>query len=85
MKKGKILKNLALVSQLAISIVTPILLCLWVGGKLDEKFNKNGIFSVIFIVIGAGAGFLNLLKMTGLYGKKDGENEDEKRLNTKDI
>lgn len=55
-------KNLALVTQIGLSIVTPIIAGVYLGGLLDKKFNKNMVFTLILIVIGAGAGFLNLFK-----------------------
>lgn len=63
-KKRHPLANIALVTQLGISIVTPILLGLFIGDYLDQKFNKNGVFTVILLVFGAGSGILNLFKLT---------------------
>ena len=56
-------KNLALITQVGLSIVTPILLGVYLGGLLDKKLNTNGIFTLILILLGAGAGFLNLFKL----------------------
>lgn len=55
-------KNLALISQVGISIITPILLGVYLGGLLDRKLNTNMVFTLILIIVGAGAGFLNLFK-----------------------
>ncbi len=74
MKKDKnyrdMLKNLSLVSQIGLSIIAPILLSIYIGQWLDKKLGRQGIFTLIFIVLGAGAGFLNLLKLTGLFNNK---------------
>ena len=43
-------KALALFSQIAISIIVPILICLFIGNKLDKVFGLNGIFLIIFII-----------------------------------
>ena len=56
-------KNLALITQVGLSIVTPILLGVYLGDLLDKKLNTNGIFTLILILLGAGAGFLNLFKL----------------------
>lgn len=56
-------ENLALVTQVGLSIVIPILLGVYLGGILDEKLNLNGVFTLSFIILGAGAGFLNLFKL----------------------
>lgn len=63
-KKRHPLSNIALVTQLGISIATPILLGLYLGDLLDAKFEKNGLFTVILLVLGAVTGILNLIKMT---------------------
>jgi ATP synthase protein I len=55
-------KNLALITQIGLSIITPILLGVYLGGLLDKKLKTEMIFTLTFIVIGAGAGFLNLFK-----------------------
>lgn len=77
MKKGNngndkyVLKNLALISQIGISVITPILLGVYIGQFIDKKIGTNGIFSILLIIIGAGGGFLNIFKLT--------ENNDNKR------
>lgn len=57
------LENLVLVTQIGISMATPIFLGLYVGKKLDERFNKTPLFLLIFIAIGIGASFMNLFKL----------------------
>ena len=59
-KKG--LENLALITQVGISMVTPILVGLYIGKKLDDWLNKSPLFLLIFIIIGIGASFTNLFK-----------------------
>lgn len=68
--KKNMLKNLALISQLGISVVTPIFLSMFIGQLLDKWIGTQGIFTIVFIVLGAGAGFLNLLKITGAWNNK---------------
>lgn len=62
------LANLALITQLGLSVASPILLCLFIGSYLDKKFNKEGIFTVGFLLLGAAAGVMNLIKLA--YPKK---------------
>lgn len=73
MKKNKdykdALKNLALISQIGLSIITPILLGLFMGQFLDKKLGTSGIFAIFFMLLGVGGGFMNLFKITGT--KKD--------------
>ena len=54
------LKNLALISQLGFMMVIPIFLCLFFGIWLDGKFGTNGVFVIIFLIIGVMAAFRNL-------------------------
>nr|WP_228370438.1 AtpZ/AtpI family protein [Gottschalkia acidurici] len=59
----KALQNIALVSQIGISMITPIIICILLGNYLDKKFNTNLIFLVIFITIGVGSAFTSVYKL----------------------
>ena len=65
------LKNIALITQIGFSMITPILVGVYVGQFIDKKVGTNGIFTIILIIIGVGGGFVNLFKLTG--GSKDKE------------
>lgn len=70
----EILQNLTLVSQIGISVVTPILLGTFLGQIIDNKLGKNYFFTIVLIILGAGAGFLNIFKIATIpkdKGKKD--------------
>lgn len=62
-EKKEIAKNLSLITQLGLSIVVPIILGAYFGGWLDKVFKKDMLFSIIFIILGAGAGFMNLFNL----------------------
>lgn len=73
MKKGdnyKILKNLALISQIGISMITPILLGVFIGQLLDKWIGSEIFFSITFIILGVGGAFMNLFKISGLWKNK---------------
>jgi ATP synthase protein I len=73
MKKNNnkdVLKNLTLISQIGISIITPILLGVYLGNFIDKKLGTNGVFAIILIIVGAAAGFLNIFKLTGSNNDK---------------
>ncbi|WP_077369529.1 AtpZ/AtpI family protein [Anaerosalibacter sp. Marseille-P3206] len=55
--------GLAYITQVGLSIVTPIILGAYLGNWLDRKFHTDMIFSIVFIIIGTLAGFLNLFKL----------------------
>ncbi len=61
--KVKIFQNLALVSQIGIMMIVPIVIGLFIGKFLDEKLGTGYIFLFIFLVIGVGAAFVNLYKV----------------------
>lgn len=62
--------NLALISQIGITVVVSIFIGLFIGRFLDEKLGTKWIFTMIFLVIGTLAGFMNLLKIAELGSKK---------------
>jgi len=51
-----------LITQVGLTIIFTLLIALFVGRYLDEKFNLNGIFTILFILIGIGAGFFSVYK-----------------------
>ncbi|WFD10602.1 AtpZ/AtpI family protein [Tepidibacter hydrothermalis] len=66
-KKNKWLEALTylgLVSQIGVYMVVPILVCGFLGGVIDRKFNTGHVFFIIFIVLGIGAGFINAYKLS---------------------
>lgn len=65
-------KVLALLTQLSISMLVPILMCLGVGIFLDDFFNTSPLCLIIFVVIGVGAGFRSVYVLTcGFFKDKD--------------
>lgn len=64
------LQGLALISQIGFSVITPVLIGVYLGKFIDKKLDTDGIFSIIFIILGAGAGFLNIFKLTKIKGNK---------------
>lgn len=62
--KNKILQNLALVSQIGISMFVPIFICIFIGKFLDEKLGTGAIFLAIFTILGIISAFMSLYKIT---------------------
>lgn len=72
-----VFQTLALISQLGLSMVVPIVLCTYVGSWLEKKVSFP--FTIIFIILGVLAGVRNvyaLLKETVLKKPED-ENEEK--------
>lgn len=78
-KGAQILKNLALVSQIGISMLTPILGGLLIGAWLDRKFEKAPLFLLLLGTIGIFSAFRALFLLTGKKSKRDGTDEKDKK------
>lgn len=69
-EKGHPLENLALISQIGITMITPIIMGLYLGKLIDNKFNTQPIFLFVFIIMGVIAGFMNIFKIATKDTKK---------------
>jgi len=58
--RNGILQNLALISQVGIMMIVPIIGGVVIGAFLDRFMKTNGIFLIIFILLGVGSSFRNL-------------------------
>lgn len=58
-----IMKNLTLVSQLALIILTSIFVCLGIGYFLDKIIGTSLVFKIIFLIIGVIAGWTSVYKI----------------------
>ena len=63
-------KALALVTQIGVSMIVPIFLCLILGSFLDKIFHTGNILMIVFIVLGVCAGFRSVYIMTKDFYKK---------------
>lgn len=55
------LRYISLISQVGFSIVTPILLCTFIGIKLEEHFHLP--FTLVFIILGVISGCVSGFKL----------------------
>jgi len=69
-KNRSILKALSMVSQFGINMLVPIIICVFIGMKLDAVFGTNFLVVVMFF-IGALAGFTNIMRMAREIYKDD--------------
>ena len=56
--KKSVIATLSLISQLGISMIVPVFLCIFIGMKLEEKFDFP--FTILFIILGILAGIRNV-------------------------
>lgn len=75
MKKNNWVSYLSLISQVGISMITPIFMCILFGAYLDDKTGKSPLFVVIFIFLGVGGAFRNLFYIVGKAYKKGDKHE----------
>ncbi len=66
--------TLALISQLGLSMIVPILLCVWLGVTIDDKFGTS--LTVWLIIVGVLAGARNVYAL--LRKTKEVMDDEEK-------
>lgn len=71
------LMNLALITQLGLSMLVPIIACFLLGHYIDKKFSTGNIFLFIFTIMGVMAAFRNLfvIGMKSSTHKRDDKNK----------
>lgn len=67
--------TLSMISQVGISMVVPIVLCIYVGVWLEERFNFP--FTVIMILVGVLAGVRSVVAVVGRIKQLSEVDEDE--------
>lgn len=71
-KNDNISYYITLITQLGLNMVISIAIGLLIGSYIDKKYKNNGFFTLIGIIIGIGAGFLNTYRLLKpLFEKKD--------------
>ena len=71
----KVYQTLALISQLGISMIAPVILCTVLGVYLDEKFSLS--LTIPLIILGILAGGRNVYTLVRHTSKQIAEEEDE--------
>ena len=72
---SEILKNLSLLTQLGLSIVTPILLCLFICLMLVQHTGVGGWVFIPGFIFGIGGAAASAVKYTGLMDNMDKKQE----------
>lgn len=75
MRDNKVIKALLLVTQLGISMMVPMFLCVFVGRLIDQKAG-TGFFSPVLLLLGMAAAFRNVYYLLKPFYAKDKERED---------
>lgn len=80
----KVIRGLAMITQVGISMMTPIFLCAAIGWWLDRQFHTQCWF-IIMLVLGVGAAFRNMYVVTLSFYSKDMKKEHEKLQYIQDL
>ena len=75
-KKNGIAGSLMMISQISISMLVPIFLCLFFGIKLNEWLETK-LFVPVFLFLGMGAAIRNVYYITKSFYAKDKKREDD--------
>lgn len=83
--KKQVFRSLAMVTQLGISVMTPIFLCIAAGCWVDNHFGTKTTLIFLFLgVLAGGRCGYHMAKITFLAGEKDDRKEkEEQRRNQK--
>lgn len=74
------MKNLVLITQLAITMSVPIILGLLLGNYIDKWVGTKWIFSIILLIMGVASGFINSYKLImSLNSTEKGEKERDRK------
>jgi len=63
-RKSSVFENLALMSQIGISMIMPIIMGLYIGNWLDNRLGTGPVFLFIFIIMGIISAFISVYKLT---------------------
>ena len=76
----EVMQNLAMVTQLGISMLAPIILCVFAGHWLDERFGFHSVIVLLLFGIAAGVRNCYLIFKNSLFRKKEKRNMEDKVL-----
>ncbi len=74
-KDKAVIKALAMIAQIGISMLTPIFLCLFLGYFIDQHFNTK-VWIIVFLFLGIIVAFRNVYYLTKQFYAKEKERED---------
>ncbi len=83
--KKSVFRNLVLISQVGISVMTPIFLCTYFGHLVDKYFHTS-IFIIIFLILGVLSGVNLAYKcIKAMLDKEKKEDEKERLERSKNV
>lgn len=80
--KKSVFRSLAMVTQLGLTVITPVLLCIFIGYQIDSRTGwKTMVPLLILGVLAGGRGAWQLAKSTLLQEQKEDEHLRRERQN----
>ena len=78
-KKNEIVRSLAMVTQLGISMLAPVVLCAFIGSWLDERYgwSVTAVLLILGILAGARNSWILLKQIQPPSSKERQKNEQE--------
>lgn len=83
-KERTIIRCLAMISQIGISMMVPMFLCAAIGWWLDRQFHTQ-IWFLIMLFMGIGAAFRNVYILTKSFYSEDMRKEHERLKYIQDL
>ncbi len=83
-KSRKVIKSIAMITQISVSMMVPIFLCAALGVWLNRLFNTQACFLVL-LFIGIGASFRNLYILTKSFYSADMKKEHDRLKYIQDL
>lgn len=81
--KKDVIRNMAMITQLGINMLAPIVLCVFIGVWIDDTWGVNII--LLMLILGIGAGCRNCyLQLKELIPKNGKEKERENGKNERE-
>ncbi|MDO4343955.1 MAG: AtpZ/AtpI family protein [Eubacteriales bacterium] len=74
--KKDVYRNIAMITQLGISMLAPVILCVFIGYQLDRHFGWNTV--LVLLILGILAGCRNCWMLLQRLVPKDGKDKEEK-------
>ncbi len=75
-RDSKVIEELAIVTQVGLTMAGSIGLCFWVGYRLDKWLGTHGILLTLFIILGILGGgwtvYREIKDLDGSGGRRDG-------------
>lgn len=79
----EVIRNLGLISQLGISMLTPIFMMTFLGVWIDKTFSTH--LFLIFVLLGIGGGFRSVYILTIRSTKKEKPKQEKESIGGKNV